>query len=297
MCYWEVIQARPKMQSVRWQSKQTHGWKHTEIKKPKLDFSPHGPTLEVDASENLWDIVFSLLLPFSSQRKSCLQLIKTMSKEGRNSYNTVLSFSSVRELARNGKHEPQPSRKYRPEHMKVTMKEMYLTGIQETRGFTLPLYDILALKNCSTNNEDYYVNSTELCTSHEIKLYPSQKHANHLFHTPDTSLSPSSLNIHRLQLHDQLLQQLTLSWPWTTLHSVTFYRKLRIYIHFVLLTALNIEGMNGNNSTTACLEMILQSWKAFQLHWGLPLELEKKQGKNVESSKAANSTVTVETSL
>jgi len=60
-------------------------------------------------------------------------------------------------------------------------------------------------------NEDYYVNGTELCTSHEIKLYPSQKHANHLFHTPDTSLSPSSLNIHRLQLHDQLLQQLTLS--------------------------------------------------------------------------------------
>ena len=157
MCYWEVIQARPKMQSVRWQSKQTHGWKHTEIKKPKLDFSPHGPTLEVDASENLWDIVFSLLLPFSSQRKSCLQLIKTMSKEGRNSYNTVLSFSSVRELARNGKHEPQPSRKYRPEHMKVTMKEMYLTGIRETRGFTLPLYDILALKNCSTNNFGWYL--------------------------------------------------------------------------------------------------------------------------------------------
>ena len=75
-----------------------------------------------------------------------------MSKEGRNSYNTVLSFSSVRELAGNGKHEPQPSRKYRPEHMKVTMKEMHLTGIRETRGFTLPLYDILALKNCSTNN-------------------------------------------------------------------------------------------------------------------------------------------------
>jgi len=89
MCCWEVIQALPKIQRVRWQSKQTHGWKHTEIKKPEVEVSPHGPILNINGSENLWDVVFNLLLPFSSQRKSFLQRIKTVSKEERTSCNTT----------------------------------------------------------------------------------------------------------------------------------------------------------------------------------------------------------------
>jgi len=110
------------MQSITRQSKPTHGWKHTEIKKPEVEASPRETILEVYTSE-----IFYFLI--STQRKSCLQLTETVSKEGRISCNTTLAFPNVKALARNGKHEPQPPWKYRPEHMKITVKEMYITGI------------------------------------------------------------------------------------------------------------------------------------------------------------------------
>ena len=68
-------------------------------------------------------------------------------------------------------------------------------------------------------------------------------------------------------------------------------------IKFILLTALNTLGMQENTSRVGHLTVTYLSWKGYQRQWNPPLEFEKKQSKNLESTKMMNGTVTVERSL
>ena len=43
----------PALQSERWQSKQTHGWNHTERKKTEVEVSSGGTILEIKTTEKL----------------------------------------------------------------------------------------------------------------------------------------------------------------------------------------------------------------------------------------------------
>jgi len=85
---------------------------------------------DIQVSEILDAISLHLLLPFHLQRKSCLQVTETLTKEGRIPSSSTHTFSNANTLSTHGKHEPHLSWKYRPQCEEMTMKELYITRLQ-----------------------------------------------------------------------------------------------------------------------------------------------------------------------